>query len=145
MLMMTRNEAIPIETMHAGMKWDWETIPEYLDSLDRAPQGINCIQYLPTASLMVYVIGLEAAKSRPATEAERAEMRRLLAEGMENCSVTDARKQRAAGAVRQQRFGPLAAFALIYWQKVRPVDRLQALKVQPCLTRKRNGYSPVYA
>jgi len=83
MLMMTRNEAIPIETMRAGMHWDWETIPEHLDSLERTPKGVNCIQYLPTASLMIYVMGLEAAKSRPATASERAEMRRLFAEGME--------------------------------------------------------------
>jgi N-acyl-D-amino-acid deacylase len=83
MLMMTRNEAIPIETMRAGMIWDWETIPEYLDSLARVPKGVNCIQYLPTASLMVYVMGLEAAKSRPATEAERAEMRQLFDQGMD--------------------------------------------------------------
>jgi N-acyl-D-amino-acid deacylase len=83
MLTMTRNEAIPLETMKAGMTWDWETIPEYLDSLERAPKGVNCIQYLPTASLMVYVMGLEAAKTRPATEDERGEMRRLFAEGMD--------------------------------------------------------------
>jgi len=83
MLMMTRTEAIPYASMQAGMKWDWETIPQYLDSLQRAPKGINCIQYMPTASLMIYVMGLEAAKTRPATEAERAEMRRLLNEGMD--------------------------------------------------------------
>ena len=83
MLTMTRTEAIPYDAMKAGMIWDWETIPQYLDSLDRAPKGINCIQYMPTASLMTYVMGLEAAKSRPATEAERQEMKRLLHEGME--------------------------------------------------------------
>jgi N-acyl-D-aspartate/D-glutamate deacylase len=83
MLTMTRTEAIPYDSMKAGMNWDWETIPQYLDSLERAPKGVNCIQYMPTASLMTYVMGLEAAKTRPATEAERAEMRRLLAEGME--------------------------------------------------------------
>jgi N-acyl-D-amino-acid deacylase len=83
MLMMTRTEAIPYASMQQGMKWDWETIPQYLDSLQRAPKGINCIQYMPTASLMIYVMGLEAAKTRPATEAERAEMRRLLNEGMD--------------------------------------------------------------
>jgi N-acyl-D-aspartate/D-glutamate deacylase len=83
MLTMTRTEAIPYDSMKAGMKWDWETIPEYLDSLDRAPKGINCIQYMPTASLMTYVMGLEAAKTRPANEKERAEMARLLAEGMD--------------------------------------------------------------
>ena len=83
MLTMTRTEAIPFDAMKGGMKWEWETIPEYLDSLARAPKGVNCIQYMPTASLMTYVMGLEAAKSRPATEAERQEMKRLLHEGMD--------------------------------------------------------------
>ena len=83
MLAMTRTEAIPYASMKAGMNWDWETIPEYLDSLDRTPKGINCIQYMPTASLMIYVMGLDAAKSRPANEKERAEMARLLNEGMD--------------------------------------------------------------
>jgi len=85
MLTMVRTEAIPMASMVEGMlpHWDWETIPEYLDSLDRAPLGINCIQYMPTASLMTYVMGLEAAKTRPATEAERKEMQRLLHEGMD--------------------------------------------------------------
>ena len=81
MLTMTRTEAIPYDSMKHGLNWDWETIPEYLDSLDRAPKGVNCIQYMPTASLMTYVMGLEAAKTRPATEDERAEMRRLLHKG----------------------------------------------------------------
>ena len=38
---------------------------------------------MPTASLMIYVMGLEAAKTRPATNAERKEMQRLLHEGMD--------------------------------------------------------------
>jgi N-acyl-D-aspartate/D-glutamate deacylase len=80
---MTRVEAIPYEAMKRGMTWDWETIPEYLDSLDAAPKGVNCVQYMPTASLMIYVMGLEAAKTRPATGAERKEMQRLLREGMD--------------------------------------------------------------
>ena len=83
MLTMTRTEAIPYSAMKEGMHWDWETIPEYMDSLDRAPKGVNCIQYMPTASLMTYVMGLEAAKTRVATERERNEMARLLDEGMD--------------------------------------------------------------
>ena len=83
MLTMTRTEAIPYDAMKVGMHWDWETIPQYMDSLDRTTKGVNCIQYMPTASLMTYVMGLEAAKARPATEAERLEMQRLLNEGME--------------------------------------------------------------
>lgn len=85
MLTMVRTEAIPLASMEEGMLplWDWETIPEYLDSLDGAPKGVNCIQYMPTASLMTYVMGLEAAKTRPASDAERKEMQRLLHEGMD--------------------------------------------------------------
>jgi N-acyl-D-aspartate/D-glutamate deacylase len=85
MLTMVRTEAIPFEAMKEGLlpHWDWETIPEYLDSLDGTTKGVNCIQYMPTASLMIYVMGLEAAKTRPATPAERKEMQRLLHEGMD--------------------------------------------------------------
>src|SRR4051794_4619995 len=85
MLTMVRTEAIPYASMAEGMAphWDWETIPEYLDSLEAAPLGVNCIQYMPTASLMTYVMGLEAAKTRPATDAERKEMQRILDEGMD--------------------------------------------------------------
>jgi N-acyl-D-amino-acid deacylase len=85
MLTMVRTEAIPMDAMREGFlpHWDWETIPEYLESLDRAPKGVNCIQFMPTASLMIYVMGLEAAKSRVATREEQKEMQRLLHEGMD--------------------------------------------------------------
>jgi N-acyl-D-aspartate/D-glutamate deacylase len=83
MLMMSRNEAIPLESMREGMLWDWETFPEWLDSLDRMPKGVNCIANFPVGPLMIYVMGLEEAKSRGATPEERAEMQRLLREGME--------------------------------------------------------------
>jgi N-acyl-D-aspartate/D-glutamate deacylase len=35
MLSLTRNEAIPYEPMKLGMLWDWETFPQYLNSLER--------------------------------------------------------------------------------------------------------------
>jgi N-acyl-D-aspartate/D-glutamate deacylase len=83
MLSMSRVEAIPFESMKAGMKWDWVTFPEWLDFLDRAPKGLNVLSYVPLAPLMIWVMGLEAAKSRPATEKERQEMQRLLNESMD--------------------------------------------------------------
>jgi len=83
MLSMTRNEAIPLPALQEGMPWDWETIPEFLDSFDRTPKGVNCATYLPMGPLMIYVMGLEAAKTREATPSEREEMRRLLHEGMD--------------------------------------------------------------
>jgi len=83
LLMMTRTEQIPYQTMKEGMQWRWETLPEWLDDLDRLPKGVNLVSYVPVSPLMVYVMGLEAAKSRPATSGERMEMQRLLNEAMD--------------------------------------------------------------
>jgi len=83
MLTMSRNEAVPLETMKEGMPWDWETFPQFLDSLDRTAKGVNVLAYQPLAPLMSYVMGGDDAKGRPATDAERLEMCRLLEESMD--------------------------------------------------------------
>jgi N-acyl-D-amino-acid deacylase len=75
MLTMARNEAVPLETMQQGMPWDWETFPEFLDSLERTPKGVNVLSYVPLNPVMMHVMGLEAAKSRPATSAEREHLK----------------------------------------------------------------------
>ncbi len=83
MLTMTRTEAIPYESMKAGMPWDWITFPEFLDSVERTPKGLNILPYVPIAPLMVWVMGREEAKSgRMPTDDEHREMVRLLHEGM---------------------------------------------------------------
>lgn len=83
MLSMERVEAIPLATMKAGMDWDWETFPEWLDSLDRRPKGINVMSFVPLNPLMVYVMGIDAAKTREPTEEELAEMLRLMEESLD--------------------------------------------------------------
>ncbi len=83
MLTMSRTEAIPFDSMKEGMIWDWVTFPEFLDTLDRIPKGVNCLSYMPLAPLMTWVMGLEAAKSRRANDDEIGEMKRLLNEAMD--------------------------------------------------------------
>src|ERR1700733_5533370 len=71
MLTMTRTEAIPYVSMKAGMPWDWVTYPEFLDSIDRRPKGLNLLPFMPLAPLMTWVMGLDEAKSgRMPTEKE---------------------------------------------------------------------------
>ena len=84
--MMTRTEQIPYETMVAGLglDWDWESLPEWMDHLDRLPKGVNLLSYVPLNPLLVYVLGLEGAKSgRAATADEQGEMNRLISEAMD--------------------------------------------------------------
>ena len=83
MLSLSRNEAIPLKTMQEGMLWDWETYPEFLDSIERIPKGINVISYVPLTPVYGYVMGWEEAKKRRPTEAELKEMNRLLNEGLD--------------------------------------------------------------
>src|SRR6202140_4372299 len=57
MLTMTRVEAIPLASMKAGMPWDWVTYPEFLDSIDRKPKGINILPFVPLLPLLVEAMG----------------------------------------------------------------------------------------
>ena len=106
MLTMTRVEAIPYASMAAAMPWDWETYPQYLDSVDRRPKGINILPYVPLSPLITYVMGLETAKSRRPTDKEMNEMCRLLDEAMEagGCGFSAQRLHPDGGASDQRDF-----------------------------------------
>ena len=83
MLSMTAVEAIPIETLQDALPWDWVSFPEHLDSLDRADKAVNVLPYVPLNPLLIWVLGLDAAKAgkRP-TDVEHAELARLLDEAL---------------------------------------------------------------
>lgn len=84
MLSMTRVEAIPLASMQEGLPWSWETYPEFLAVIDELPKGVNVLPYVPLGPLLVWVLGLEDAKSgRKATPDELAELKRLLHEAMD--------------------------------------------------------------
>ena len=70
--------------MKEGMPWDWESFPEYLDSVERTPKAINIVPYVPINPILISVLGLEDAKAgRMPTDKEHAEMCRLLEESMD--------------------------------------------------------------
>jgi len=83
MLSLSRNEAVPLKTMRAGMPWDWVTFPEFLDSVARTPKGVNVMALVPLAPLYAYVAGVDTAKAYRVTDDQLEAMCRLLVEGME--------------------------------------------------------------
>ena len=83
MATMARTEAISIEAMREGMLWDWVTIPEWFDSLDRIPKGVNCLSFAATLPMMYWVMGVEAAKNRAPTPEEHSAIEALLNEAMD--------------------------------------------------------------
>ncbi|MDG2004082.1 MAG: amidohydrolase family protein, partial [Novosphingobium sp.] len=83
MKMMERNEAVPWEAMQLGMPWDWETMPEFLDSLERAPKGVNLLSYVGIAPMIAYAMGgVEEAKKRRPTDVEREHIRQMFNEAL---------------------------------------------------------------
>ncbi len=82
MLSLSRNEAVPLKTMRAGMPWDWETFPEYLDSVERTPKGVNLLSLVPLAPLYQYVVGVDKAKEQRASDEELETMCQLVLEAM---------------------------------------------------------------
>jgi N-acyl-D-amino-acid deacylase len=55
-----RAEDISRAAMKAGIKWRWETFPEFLDVLDSLPKGINYAGYMGHCALRTYVMGQRA-------------------------------------------------------------------------------------
>ena len=47
MRLLTRIEAIPLSTMEQGLRWDWESFPEWMDSLAQHALGVNVGALVP--------------------------------------------------------------------------------------------------
>lgn len=69
-------EAVPLATLEAGVRWEFETFPEYLDVLEGLPKRINVAALLGHTPLRYFVMGREASE-REATAAEVDEVIRL--------------------------------------------------------------------
>ena len=75
-------EDIPEVVMAEGLPWTWETFPEYLDFLEGRSFDLDVVAQVPHAALRIYVMGERAARHEAATEADRARMAQLTAEGI---------------------------------------------------------------
>jgi N-acyl-D-aspartate/D-glutamate deacylase len=75
-------EDIPGSALAEGLKWDWESFPEYLDALERMPRTIDIGAQIPHHPLRVYVMGQRAIDREAATPADIAEMKRLTEEAL---------------------------------------------------------------
>jgi N-acyl-D-amino-acid deacylase len=105
MLSLTRVEAIPMASMQASLPWDWVTFPEFMQTLRRIPKGVNVMSFLPLGAVLVWVLGLDDAKSgRAPTPDELVEIRRILHEAMDaGAAGWSAQRLPAHGGVGNQR------------------------------------------
>ena len=75
-------EDIPGTALAEGMTWDWETFPEYLDALERRPRTIDVATHVPHGAVRAYVLGDREMPGAVPTDADIAEMSRIVEEGI---------------------------------------------------------------
>jgi N-acyl-D-aspartate/D-glutamate deacylase len=73
-------EEIPGTALAEGVRYDWESFPEFLDALERQPRTIDVAAQVPHHPLRVYVMGERALRRERATAEDIAAMRDLTAE-----------------------------------------------------------------
>lgn len=67
-------EGMNVDTLRAGIPWNFETFGEYLDALERTDKRPNVATFIGHTPLRLYVMGLEDATSRAASDDELATM-----------------------------------------------------------------------
>ncbi len=110
-----RAEDISPEAMEAGIRWSWTTYPEYLDTVERLPKGINYSAYIGHSALRTYVMG-ERAFTEEATpndlEAMKREVRSAIQAGAAGFTTSRTRNHQTPD-------GQPVASRLATWDEVR--------------------------
>ena len=78
---LTQVEGMSLDVLRAGIDWSFETVPQYLDLLERRSSAINLAAFVGHSSVRTWVMGDEATE-RQASADEIAAMRRLVDEGL---------------------------------------------------------------
>lgn len=75
-------EGIPGASLREAIKWDWESVGEYLDALDRIPRAIDAAAQIAHGAVRAFVMGERGAANEPATDDDIALMAQLVSEGV---------------------------------------------------------------
>jgi len=75
-------EDIPEPVLSAGIPWEWESFPDYMEWLAKRDFDIDIGAQLPHAALRVYVMGERGARRDPSTPEDNARMARLAGEAV---------------------------------------------------------------
>ena len=75
-------EDIPGTALAEGLKWNWETFPEYLDALDELPRTVDVGTHVPHGAVRAYVLGDRECPGAIPTEDEIAKMAAIVEDGV---------------------------------------------------------------
>jgi N-acyl-D-amino-acid deacylase len=76
-------EDIPGTALAEGLRWGWETFPEFLDFLDDQDLALDVATQVPHGAVRGYVMGERGARNEPASPDDVAAMAKIVREGIE--------------------------------------------------------------
>jgi N-acyl-D-aspartate/D-glutamate deacylase len=76
-------EDIPGVALKDGLDWRWESLPEFLDALERRPHDMDIAMQVPHAPLRLYVMGDRAQRLEAATDEDIRLMTELAVEAVQ--------------------------------------------------------------
>ena len=76
-------EDIPGTALSEGIRWDWESFPEYMDALENLPRTIDVGTHVPHGAVRAYVMGERGAANEEPTETDIAAMSAIVEEGLQ--------------------------------------------------------------
>ncbi len=76
-------EDIPGAALFEGIRWNWESFPQYMDALAATPRSLDYLVQVPHDPLRMYVMGERALAHTTATPADIDAMRALLREALQ--------------------------------------------------------------
>ena len=75
-------EDIPGAVLNEGVKWEWESFPQYLDAVDKTPRIMDLGAQIPHAAVRVFVMGERGARREEATPDDIAKMAAVVKESI---------------------------------------------------------------
>ena len=75
-------EDIPGAALAEGIEWNWETFPEYMNSLEGQSRVLDVATQVPHGSVRAYVMGERGARNEAATDEDIEKMAEIVQEGI---------------------------------------------------------------
>jgi N-acyl-D-aspartate/D-glutamate deacylase len=76
-------EDIPGSALAEGIKWDWETFPQYMDAIERIPHAIDFCTQIPHGAVRTYVMGERGANNEKASADEVLAMAAIVKDALQ--------------------------------------------------------------
>ncbi len=75
-------EDIPGTALAEGIRWEWESFPEYIDALEALPRTVDVATQVPHGAVRAYIMGERGARNEAPTQEDIDAMAEIVEDGL---------------------------------------------------------------